>query len=193
MSSSRLRPRLTWVTRESRAHTKRVFADLYSSESFHFSPFSFLPRSVLYYFVGIVFRRYPVTRMRNRLSTRGWMQPVVHNRSRAYKRRQKANRQWTARFRLESYQSLSGHNPTSATCYLLYALGYRDPPFVAPWLITIGDPWGSIRHRYPWSTYIHASNMRERFYCMSLCVYMCALQKNRAEYFSPYVLKEDRC
>lgn len=168
MSSSQLR-RLTRVTHEARAHTKRILADLYSSESFYFSPFSFLPRSALYYFVGcIVLRRYPVTRMRNRLSTRGWMQPVVHNRSRAYKRRQKANRQWTARFRLESYQSLSGHNPTSATCYLLYALGYRDPPFIAPWLITIGDP--SIRHRYPWSTYIHASNVRERFYCMPLCL-----------------------
>jgi len=86
---------------------------------------------------------------------RGWMQPVVHNRSRVYKRRQKANRQWTARFRLESYQSLSGHNPTSATCYLFYAPGYRDSPFVAPWLDHNGDP--SIRHQYPWSTYTRAT------------------------------------
>lgn len=152
-----------------RVHAKCVLADLYSSESFPSSPFSFLPRSALYYFAGrIVLRRYPVTRMRNRLSTRGWMQPVVHNRSRAYKRRQKANRQWTARFRLESYQSLSGHNPTSATCYLLYAPGYRDPPFVAPWLITMGI------HRYANDTrgvlYIHASSVRECFYCVLLCV-----------------------
>lgn len=56
-----------------------------------------------------------------------------------------------------------GNNPTSATCYLLYAPGYQDPPFVAPRLITMGI------HRYAIDThgvlYIHASNVRECFYC----------------------------
>lgn len=118
-----------------RVHIKRVLADLYSSGFSFFTVFLFTGASFII-LPAVLYRRYPVTRMRNRLSTRGWMQLVVHNRSRAYKRRWKANRQWTAIFRLESYQSLSGYNPTSsATCYLLHA---RRSPFRCPRPITMG-------------------------------------------------------
>lgn len=71
---------------------------------------------------------------------------------------EKQNRQCTARFRLESYQSQSGVQSYhgDGTCYLLYAPGYRGcfPPSL-PLAHHNGVP--SMRHRYPWSTYIHAS------------------------------------
>lgn len=114
----------------------RVVADLYSSWFSFFTVFLPIPRVPVRPL--LLFRRsyctstgYPVTRMRNRLSTRGWMAraarwytiEVVHIRAR---RKKKANRQWYARFRLESYQSLSWHNSTSVTCYLpaLYIYNY---------------------------------------------------------------------
>lgn len=161
---------------------------------FHRFP-SYWRVAALYYFAGgIVRRRYPVTRMRNHLSTRGWMQPVVHNRSRAYKRRRKANRQWTARrFRLESYQSLSGHNSASATCYLPLRAGLsRGPPFVASPTDHNGD--SSIRRRYPWSTYAHAGNVCECF-LLYVCLRLMHTYYGKAERmrFSSRVLQENHC
>lgn len=62
----------------------------------------------------------------------------IQSKSRHIRGGKKQNRQWTARF-LESYQSLSEHNSTSATCYLLYARSIRpsSSPFRCPQLITM--------------------------------------------------------
>lgn len=57
------------------------------------------------------------------------------------------------------------------TCSTRGLLDPSSSPFRCPPADHNGNPL--IRHRYPWNTYIHASNVRERSYCVCLHV-MCA-------------------
>jgi len=96
---------------------------------------------------------------------------VAQSKSRAYIRGgEKQNRQWTARFRLESYQSLSGHNPTSALA-ALRAGGYRRvlPPSL-PFVVPGWSQWGSIDTPSIPDGVLTRSRRRERLYCRHVCL-----------------------
>lgn len=100
----------------------------------------------------------------------------IQSKSRHIRGGKKQNRQWTARFRLESYQSLSGHNPTSATCYLPYTPRSIRPAFELPLEFAPlpgqdhnGNP--SIRHRYPVECFTSPREQRAWVFRLYICVF----------------------
>lgn len=144
----------------------------------------------------VLHRRYPVTWMRNRLSTRGWMRLLgIQSKSRHIRggKKQKAkptmDREISSRIvsiAVGAQSNLSDMLPALREVYWTVEFPLSLPP-------ADHNRNPLIRHRYPWNTYIHASNVRERSYCACLHV-MCArfTRKQSGWDFSLHVFQQDQ-